>query len=167
MDEHGHGRDDALGAEVRDVEGLYALRHVGQVERPLQPFQGLQRLLRTGGGALGLLPGVGDGALHQAEPVAALRRLDRYLVSRLLREKPGEGLRVLRLRGQEDKLRPRAALGVILADEAGESLAVVLKGLVHQLKVFGGEVAAYKVEDGEAALCPTMEAHGVRIRVHR
>ena len=99
-------------------------------------------------------------------PVAALGGLHRDLVPRELREELRERLGVLRLRGQEDVLRPGPALGIILPHEAGDGLAVLLQRLLHELEVLGREVAADEVEHREAALGPAVKAHGVRVRVN-
>ena len=141
----GHRRDDAGRAEVGDIEGLDAVRKGLQLQGLLQPLKGFAPPLGGARPAQDLLPCVERGALDQAHPLAALRRLEGNAPPGVTAEQGLQFLRVLQLHRQEDGPGPAAALdAVVLAHQIGDRPGVVLEGLVHHLGVLAHQIAVHK-----------------------
>ena len=161
-----HRGHDVVGAGVGDVVGLHPTGRLAEAQHLPQGLQQLVLPLLPGGGPLHLLHGVLVGQLDQVHLGPPLGGDQLHPVPHLLGEHPGKGYLVGQLAGQQDLLGQTGAPPVVLPDEGGQDLVLVLlHGGLQQLHVLGRQVPVHIVEDHKAALGgPPEEARHVGIR---
>ena len=163
----GHRRDDARAAQIGDIKCFDPPRIVFQLQRPLQPLQRLAAALLLRGAAQDLLARVERGALDEAQPLAAFGDLDHGFSPGALAQERLELLAVVALGRQQNAFRHCAARRIILPQQVGDRLAVLLERLVDHLRILAAHVAVLEVQHGEAAFRAAAEADGVGVRKRR
>ena len=137
---------------------------VFQLQRALQPLQGLVPALFGGGAAENLFPGIDPGAFHQAQALSPLRDFEISPAAGLFPDQLFQFFAAVNLTGQQDRLRAVASLGhVVLPHQLRDRFAVLLQRLVQHLHVLPGKIPVHKVQHRKAAFGPADKAHGIGV----
>ena len=123
-----HAGYNVRAGDVGNIEGLDSLRSL-HVQHFAEKGQSRADPLFPAGEPLGFLKGILTGKLHQADIVPSLWYLKLWQAAALLGQELGDHVPILNFKGQENPLGHQSPAEIILLQEAGNRLFLLIRPL--------------------------------------